>query len=250
MARGFPGDYICTIRVEPVPRNDDRPPLSFPLVSSRKSWSLDSLYREIYLSPPPPGGEEKVNGPPMRRNERQPKKKESGLNEDLKVSRLGFWWRGEEGKAGSPFSTVGGPRPHSRNRLQNVLFTWFEGALFQQGLLLLILILLRLSLFTRSNSVFSHLFFPFPFLSFFLLLLFFSNQFSEPEEHGGGVSLQGAISGRLSRQVLLLYRVAQIRGTRGQWLQVDDLLGRVSKVSHSSGVMLLLLVSTNERGNR
>lgn len=165
MARGFPGDYICTIRVEPVPRNDGRPPLSFPLVSSRKSWSLDSLYREIYLSPPPPGGEEKVNGPPMRRNERQPKKKESGLNEDLKVSRLGFWWRGEEGKAGSPFSTVGGPRPHSRNRLQNVLFTWFEGAPFQQGLLLLILILLRLSLFTRSNSVFSHLFFPF--LSFF-----------------------------------------------------------------------------------
>ena len=54
MARGFPGDYICTIRVEPVPRNDGRPPLSFPLVSSRKSWSLDSLYREIYLSPPPP----------------------------------------------------------------------------------------------------------------------------------------------------------------------------------------------------
>lgn len=108
-------------------------------------------------------------------------------------------------------------------------------------------------LFSRVLILFSHTFFFLFlfFLSFFFLLLFSKlNQFSEPEEHGGGVSLQGAISGRLSRQVLLLYRVAQIRGTRGQWLQVDDLLGRVSKVSHSSGVMLLLLVSTNERGNR
>ena len=167
MARGFPGDYICTIRVEPVPRNDGRPPLSFPLVSSRKSWSLDSLYREIYLSPPS-GGEEKVNGPPMRRNERQPKEKESGLNEDLKVSRLGFWWRGEGGggrEGRQPFfdgrwATTALTKPATKR----FIYVVRGGPLLQQGLLLL-LILLRLSLFTRSNSVFSHLFFPF--LSFF-----------------------------------------------------------------------------------
>lgn len=77
-------------RVEPVPRNG-RPPLSCPL-----TYRVASRVPRFPLSrniPTPPGSRRKVNGPPMRRNERCPrtKKKESGLNEDLKVSRLGPW---------------------------------------------------------------------------------------------------------------------------------------------------------------
>ena len=91
----------------------------------------------------------------------------------MKTSKFRGWDSGgegrevEEGKAGSPFSTVGGPRPHSRNRLQNVLFTWFEGAPFYSRVFFFFLFFF-VCLFSRVLILFSHTFFFLFFLSFVL----------------------------------------------------------------------------------
>lgn len=143
----------------------------------------------------------------------------------------------EKRKAGSPFSTVGGPRPHSRNRLQNVLFTWFEGAPSRVFFFFFFFAYLSISLvpFSRVLILFSHTFF----FSFSFILSSSSsnlNQFSEPEELGGGVVARCDFGTTFATSATV--RVAQIRN-EGTVVQVDDLLERVLKVSHSLGIVVI-----------
>lgn len=156
MARGFPGDYICTKSWAGATERSS-PIVVSPHSSSRKSCpSIPFIEKYTY----PSRLEKKSQWSSDAEERKVPKNEEEGIRlewrpQSFEVGAL-VEGRGRR-KAGSPFSTVGGPRPHSRNRLQNVLFTWFEGALSSSSSPV------SLVLFSRVLILFSHTFFSFLF---------------------------------------------------------------------------------------